>query len=159
MKKNKRGSHAAEPSKSKLPYFILFIIFLFIIFISIYLNITYIISKDIDTQLFSDIDNLSLSDTHIVENSNNLISKDFSIHKSGGISNIKGKVENSSNNTIKELNLVYTLYDNYNNIVYEFEISVSKLEAHSSSSFSSACTTNLSNVTSYSVRLAEWKKD
>lgn len=155
MKKNKKGAHAAEPSKSKNPYLILFIIILFVIIIGIYFKVTYIKPKDDDTQRFSNNDNLSLSDTHMVENSRSLISKDFSITKSDGISNVKGNVENSSDNTIKGLNFVYTLYDSSNTIVYEFEISISKLEAHSSSSFSSVCTTNLSNVTSYSVRLAE----
>ena len=99
--------------------------------------------------------NLSLSEHHIVENSNNLISKDFSIAENNGISRINGTIKNTSKDILYDINFIYTLYDNSNNIIYEFEISISSLNANSSTSFSSVCATNLSNITGYSVSLAE----
>lgn len=99
--------------------------------------------------------NLALSELHIVENSNTLISKDFSITENNGISKITGTIENTTEDTLNNLNLIYTLYDGSNNIVYEFEISISTLNAHNSTSFLSVCATNLSNITGYSVYLAK----
>lgn len=163
MKKNKRGVHAAEPSKSKQYHFILFLIILLVIGIGIYFMITYPNhhnnpkpkSDEDDNSSVPTINYLTLSDSHIVENSSDLISKDFSIDESNGISKVKGTVENTAHDNLKKLNFIYTLYDNSNSVIYEFEISISNFEPNSSSSFSSVCAVDLSNVVNYSIKLVE----
>ena len=123
--------------------------------IGTYFMITYIKKTENQIEEVPSHNNLALSELHIVENSNNLISKEFSITEDNGFSKINGTIENLSEDTLNNLSFIYTLYDNSNNSIYEFEISISNLKAHDSTSFSSICATNLSNITSYSVSLLE----
>lgn len=123
--------------------------------IGTYFMITYIKKTENHIEEVPSHNNLALSELHIVENSNNLISKEFSITEDNGFSKINGTIENLSEDTLNNLSFIYTLYDNSNNSIYEFEISISNLKAHDSTSFSSICATNLSNITSYSVSLLE----
>lgn len=157
MKKNKRGAHAAEPSKSKQSYFLLFLIILLVIgiyFVIKHYNDESKVNHNITSSPTTNY--LTLSGSHPIENYSNLLSKDISIDKSNKISRIKGTIENISNNDeIKKLNFIYTLYDNSKNIIYEFEISISNLKANSSTSFSSVCTIDLSNVVNYSIKIVE----
>ena len=128
---------------------------MFVMLIGTYFMITYIKKTENRFEEVSFHNNLALSELHVIENSNNLISKDFSMDMNNGISKINGTIENPSEDTLDNLNFIYTLYDSSNNSVYEFEISISNLKAHDSTSFSSVCIVNLSNVVSYSVTLAE----
>lgn len=123
--------------------------------IGTYFMITYIKQTENKIEEIPYYNNLPLSELHIIENSNNLISKEFSITEDNGFSKINGTIENSSKDVLNNLRFIYTLYDNSNNNIYEFEISISNLNAHDSTSFSSICATNLSNITGYSVALAE----
>lgn len=160
MKKNRRGAHAVEPSKSKQHHFILFLIILLIIGIMItyfnHNNNSDPKPEEYDNSSVPIINYLTLSGSHPIENSSNLLSKDISIDESNGISKVKGTIENSTDNDeFEKLNLVYTLYDDSKNVIYEFDISVSNLKANSYKSFSSVCAIDLSNVVSYSIKIVE----
>lgn len=95
---------------------------------------------------------LSLSEPYVIENSN-IITKNLLITNNNGLVTINGTIENTSKNELTGLNFVYTLYDDSNNIFFEFEIFISDLAGYNSTSFSSICLKDLSNITKYSVSL------
>ena len=155
MKQNKKGSHSLETDKTNPLHFLWFFFILFVMLTVIFFMITFIKQTENNIEEIPYYNNLALSELHIVENSNNLISKEFSITEDNGLYKINGTIENSSEDVLNNLCLVYTLYDTFNNNVYEFEISISNLNAHNSTSFSSVCVTNLLNITGYSVSLVK----
>lgn len=155
-KKNKHGAHVAHSSKTNRHYFILFLIILFIIVIGIYFMVPYISSKEEhNNNKTTAFDKLTLSGLHKFENNKNLSSENLSITVENGLTKVRGTIINNSNDTLEELYCIYTLFDSSTNAVYEFRISVLKIEANSSCSFSSVCIEDLSDVTNYSVKLAE----
>jgi len=82
-----------------------------------------------------------------------LYSDKFNLSVENGISTINGKIFNTSDEVITDLNCLYTLKDINNNIVYDFSINVKELQPQSSFGFTSVSIIDLSNVTDYSVKI------
>ena len=89
----------------------------------------------------------------IFENAPHLHSDEFELIVSNGISTINGKIFNTSNETVSDINCLYTLTDCDNNIVYEFTIYAKQIESQDSFGFTSVVILDLSNVEDYSVKL------
>ena len=153
MRKKSKGLHAIEPSKNiNFPYICILIIFILFFTFVYFKFIHFNLEKNYELP-FSDYNNSSLSSSQQFENSAELLSKDFFIDISAEIPRITGTIENISDKVLESFFCNYVLFDNYNNVVYEFKIHISKLDAHESTSFSSICTLDLSNVVKYSVTL------
>ena len=151
MKTNKKGSHAIQSNHSKKIYIILVLIILIVIF-------AYFIIKHPTSNTDSsspEFNQLAHSDIHAFENSTNLISQDFSINIENGLSKISGTITNTSTDVLNNIDCTYTLLDSYNNIIYEFDIRISELKYNNPTSFSSVCAVDLTNVTSYNVKLSK----
>lgn len=144
-------SDTIKSNSFKKIYIILIVIFL--IAIITYFIVVYNTSKPEPSLSVSN--EFSLSDTHVFDNSANLISEDFSIKLENGLYKINGNIINTSQDALNNLNCIYTLLDNDNNIIYEFDIPISTLKSNIPTSFSYVCAVDLTNVTSYSVKLSQ----
>ena len=89
----------------------------------------------------------------IFENAEHLHSDEFDLSVENGISTINGKIFNTSNEVVNDLNCLYTLKDSNNNTVYEFTIYAKQIEPQNSFGFTSVVILDLSNVMDYSVKL------
>ena len=77
----------------------------------------------------------------------------FDLTVNNGISTINGKIFNTSNEIVYDLNCLYTLKDSDNNNVYEFTIYAKQIEPQSSFGFTSVVLLDLSKVKDYTVKL------
>jgi len=87
------------------------------------------------------------------ENAQYLHSDQFDMTVTNGISTINGKIFNTSDDIINDLNCLYTLKDSNNNIVYEFTTYAKQIESKSSFGFTSVVVLDLSNVEDFSFKL------
>ena len=95
----------------------------------------------------------SIADEVGFENVDYLTSKDLKIDVQNEVSNVSANIYNSSQDLLKNLKCTYTFLDSNNNVVYELEISISRIKPNDFSIFSSVSSTDLSSVTHYTVSL------
>lgn len=95
----------------------------------------------------------NLADEVAFENVDYLTSKDLKIDVQNGVSKLGASIYNSSQDLLKNIKCKYTLLDDNNNVVYELEISISRIKANNKSGFSSIIDYDLSTVTHYTVSL------
>lgn len=151
--KNK-GAHAADNGKFNFHRFITFaLIILFVLLTFLFFMMPYMSFKEPSSSKDTINENTSLADLKKFENVDYLTSKDFKIDVQNGVSKFGASIFNSSQDIVKNIKCHYTLLDASNNVVYEFDISISRIKPESNSAFSSILDYDLSSVTHYTVSL------
>ena len=89
----------------------------------------------------------------VIEDAQHLHSDELDLTVNNGISTINGKIFNTSNEVVHDLNCLYTLKDSDNNTVYEFTIYAKQIDPQGSFGFTSVVILDLSTVADYTVKL------
>lgn len=149
------GKHVAEKNKLNFHKFItIILIILFVIATFIFFLMPYMSFKENEEpQKANPSQRYSIADEVGFENADYLTSKSLKIDVQNGVSNVSANIYNSSQDLLKNLKCTYTFLDSNNNVVYELEISISRIKPNDFSIFSSVSSTDLSSVTHYTVSL------
>ena len=115
-------------------------------------NIENVSNANTDTTVNTIIEHTSTT-YKVFEDAEYLHSDEFDLSVENGISTINGKIFNTSDEVISDLNCLYTLIDADNNTIYEFTIYAEQIEPQNSFGFTSVVILDLSNVEDYSVKL------
>lgn len=156
-----------EDKKHNFLFILLIICVLTVLGTITYLYIIPFLTKHFNTEHVSNSNNDITTSTiiehtsstyKVFEDAQYLHSDEFDLTVDNGLSTINGKIFNTSNEMVSNLNCLYTLKDTDNNTIYEFTIYAKQINAQSSFGFTSVVILDLSNVQDYSVKLFNTKK-
>ena len=152
----------AEDKNHNFLFIITILGVLVILSIIIYFYVYPYFNTELNIKNSNNSNNNTAPDTNIQHNSTNykifddapyLYSDEFDLTVDNGFSTINGKLFNTSNEIVTDLNCLYTLKDSNNNTIYEFTIYANQIEPQDSFGFTSVVILDLSNVEDYSVKL------
>ena len=145
------AKHFKENSKK---HFIILILTLCVLFCNAF-GISYYIKTSNEDSVKIKKDNIFDLHSHTFSNATYLDSQTFTLTVDDGISTINGSIVNNSAEVVNNLKCLYTLTNASNDVIYTFDISINKIDAHNHSSFTCMAILDLSTVTDYSISLIE----
>ena len=138
-----------KSEKSKKPFIIISLTLCILCCIILY------IKSSSQNSIKNEKNNIFELTSHTFSNATYLDSGTFTLTVDGGISTINGTIINNSDEIVNNLKCLYTLTNASNDVVYTFDISINKIDAHDYTSFTCMAILDLSDVTDYSINLIE----
>ena len=118
---NKQSSRFPKKIKRKTLYLTIISAILLLSICFIFYHISF--KKSPTENITNNSSKSQLSNIHPFANNSDLISENISINIENGIAKINGIISNSSNSNIQDINCIFTLYNDSNEVVYDFKIS------------------------------------